>query len=87
MDSTGPGECEFDNLSDEGKEKAGGLRGGALIAVIVVSIIVVLILVVIVAPIFEFSDAYRKSFFRARDRELELMRQAVRRVEAKSTSA
>lgn len=83
MDSTGPGECEFDNLSDEGKEKSGVLRGGALIAVIVAPIIVVLCLVVIVAPILEFSDAERKSFFRNRDRRLELMRQAVRRVEMK----
>ena len=40
----GPGECEFDNLSDEGKEKSGVLRGGALIAVIVTPIGVVLLL-------------------------------------------
>ena len=44
MDGTGPGECEFDNLSDEGKEKSGVLHGGALIAVIVAPIIVVLLL-------------------------------------------
>ena len=44
MDGTGPGACEFDNLSDEGKEKSGVLHGGALIAVIVAPIIVVLLL-------------------------------------------
>ena len=83
MDSTGPGECEFDNLSDEGKEKSGVLRGGALIAVIVAPIIVVLCLVVIVAPMFEFSDAYRKSFFRGERAAVARHRAAIVRMEGK----